>query len=132
MRPIRRFMNRTEVDESALAELIFYRHTAGENQISRHRYTCRWRSYAFCIRSGNVQKTSFCDPLNLLQNRAGEDQTSEQTALEVEDLLRSSVTSQLMGDVGVSVQLSGGVDSSLVLARLWCLSNQDDLLRCPA
>ena len=124
MRPIRRFMNRTEVDESALAELIFYRHTAGvKSNLKGIDMLAGGEVMRFSIRSGNVQKTSFCDPLNLLQNRAGEDQTSEQTALEVEDLLRSSVTSQLMGDVGVSVQLSGGVDSSLVLA-LGCGASQ--------
>ena len=69
MRPIRRFMNRTEVDESALAELIFYRHTAGvKSNLKGIDMLAGGEVMRFSIRSGNVQKTSFCDPLNLLQN----------------------------------------------------------------
>ena len=93
-----------KLNEKRLGEYLKYRYVLGENTLLN-----------------NVQKLSpgECIKYNLSSNTFNKETYSStkrdtDTSGDLESILRSSVKDHLMGDVEVGVQLSGGIDSSLV------------------
>lgn len=109
-RPLHR-LRRPEVDETALAELITFGWAAGK--LSNYRDIERVEGgtvVTVSLVDGGVTARRFNDPLATLH--PDPDVTEDM----VEQAIESSVAAHLVSDVGYTVQLSGGVDSSLVAA----------------
>ena len=114
MRPLAR-LRAPEVDERALAELITYRFAAG--RLSNLKGIDRVPGGTLIrISQSKVHEARFFDPLDTIRPDAtiGPEQALEQARAAVE----SSVQAHLESDVGYAMQLSGGVDSSLVTAMV--------------
>ena len=114
MRPLRRLIG-TEVDPEAMAELLLFRYAAGRHSnLKGIELIPGGTLVRLDLASGATSERRFCDVLETLQP---DDSISEQEALAlIEEALVKSVEDHLQSDVGYAVQLSGGIDSSLVTA----------------
>tara|TARA_Y100001934_G_scaffold250469_1_gene312789 strand:+ start:97 stop:1932 length:1836 start_codon:yes stop_codon:yes gene_type:complete len=100
------------VDEVALAELLTFGWAAGE--VSNYAGVRRLRggmSLTVDLASATVKERRYCDPLLTLEPR-------DVTEAQVEQALNESIGAHTVSDVGYSLQLSGGVDSSYIAARI--------------
>ncbi len=114
MRPLRRLVG-TEPDREAMAELLMFRYAAGRHSnlkgIELVPGGCAVR---LDLASGRIAERRFCDVLETFQP---DDAMSEKEAVAlIEGALVRSIEDHLQSDVGYAVQLSGGIDSSLVTA----------------
>jgi len=114
MRPLLRVVE-PEVDEAALAELLTFGWAAGV--LSNLRGIERVPGGTMLrlpLAGGPVTRRRFFDVLDTLRpvNRA----SAAETEAATRNALQSSVEAHLASDVGYTLQLSGGVDSSLVAA----------------
>lgn len=110
MRPLHR-LRRPEIDEAALAELVMFGWAAG--RLSNYRGIDRLPGGTLVevgLGDGTVRERTFSDPLETLKPERG---TSED---EVHAATEQSIRDHLVSDVGYGLQLSGGIDSSLVAA----------------
>jgi len=109
-RPLHRLRS-AAVDEAALAELITFGWAAG--RLSNYRGIDRLPGGTLVkvsLSDGGVVERKFCDPLETLV--PGDDIGKEEAWAAVEE----SIADHLVSDVGYTVQLSGGIDSSLIAA----------------
>ena len=122
MRPLRRLVG-TEPDPEAVAELLLFRFAAGRHSNLKGIELIPGGSLVrFELASGRYAERRFCDVLGTLEPDSS---MTEEGALEtIEAALIESLEAHLQSDVGYAVQLSGGVDSSLITA----LASE----RCPA
>jgi asparagine synthase (glutamine-hydrolysing) len=114
MRPMRSIC-RLEPDPEALPELLTYGWAAGRlSNLRRIERVPGGTVLTIGIGDGRVQSRRFADPLDTLQP----DPTMTPAAAETQarEALFASIRAHLASDVGYAVQLSGGVDSSLVAA----------------
>ncbi len=114
MRPFRR-LTRPEVDETALADLVTFGWAAG--RLSNLRHIDRLPGGTLVtldLGDGSLTERRYSDPLDTLNPDPGLDTAAADAlvAESVEDTLKA----HLVSDVGFSLQLSGGVDSSLLSA----------------
>jgi len=129
MRPLQRVMGTTLVDEAALAELLLFRFAAGElSNLSDVRLLQGGLIIKYNLNTGTSMQIRFADALSTIGTapgamavQDGHPDASNITPLEcqlnhVQSALNGSIKDHLASDVGYAVQLSGGVDSSLVLA----------------
>lgn len=101
----------SEVDESALPELLAFGWAAGG--LSNYRHIERIPGgtlISIDLVTGFHTRHRYCDPLNTL------DADGRSTVDEAHQSVRFSLKAHLMSDVGYSLQLSGGIDSSLLIA----------------
>ncbi|MEQ8284615.1 asparagine synthase (glutamine-hydrolyzing) [Thalassospira sp.] len=114
-RPLRRLINRSEIDANALSELLMHRFAAG--RLSNYRdidLLPGGRFARFRLDGSEWSETVFSDPLDTLNPS---EQLDEETVLaQCEEAISQSIKDHMQSDVGYALQLSGGVDSSLVLA----------------
>lgn len=113
--PLTRFVG-AEADAAALAELLMFRFAAG--RLSNYRGIERvpgGHVVRVSLTDGTVSEHRFCDPLQELHDPDPALSATEADEL-AEHAVRQSVIDHLQSDVGFCVQLSGGVDSSLVSA----------------
>ncbi|MEK9662181.1 MAG: asparagine synthase C-terminal domain-containing protein, partial [Alphaproteobacteria bacterium] len=114
VRPMRHFIDLAP-DPDALRELMNYRWAAG--RLSNYQGIERIPGgtvLKISLSDGVVSEKRFCDPLDTLSEESSIDR---QEALAIaEEALTDSVKAHLASDVGYTVQLSGGVDSSLIAA----------------
>jgi asparagine synthase (glutamine-hydrolysing) len=113
--PLTRFAG-AAADPAALAELLMFRFAAG--RLSNYRGVERvpgGHSVRVALAAGTVSEHRFCDPLAELRDPDPSLGAAEANAL-AEEAIRQSVVDHLQSDVGFCVQLSGGIDSSLVSA----------------
>lgn len=99
------------VDETALRELVAFGWAAG--RLSNYRnieMVPGGTIVTVSLSEGTRSESRYLDPLDLIR------QTKVATESDARAALQSSIRIHLTSDVGVSVQLSGGVDSSLVAA----------------
>jgi len=104
-------LKKPRVDEVALRELLIFGWAAG--RLSNYQDIQRLPGGTMVTVSlidGSVRERRFADPLDAM---TADETTSEEAAHEA---VESSIRSHLVSDVGYSLQLSGGVDSSLVAA----------------
>lgn len=114
MRPLRQFRP-AEVDPGAMAELLVFRFAAGRasnlRDIDRIPGGTLLR---LSLQDGSLVERRYCDPLDTLDAEPG--MTVDEAATAIHEALLHSVEDHLQSDVGFTLQLSGGVDSSLITA----------------
>ncbi len=104
-----------EVDERALAELITFGWAAGRlSNLKGIERVPGGTLVTVPLDGGAPRERRFCDPLATLVSAA--DIGSEAAEEQAHAALLDSVAAHLVSDVGYTVQLSGGVDSSLIAA----------------
>ena len=102
-------------DPAALAELITFRFAAGRlSNLAGIEKLPGGAVATLCLAGGRLSERRFADPLDSLAPDPTMDRGD--AAARAEAAVRASVTDHLQSDVGYTVQLSGGVDSSLVAA----------------
>jgi asparagine synthase (glutamine-hydrolysing) len=104
-----------EIDRSALAELLIFGWAAGtKSNLKRIERVPGGTVYKICLKTGTLTSRCFFDVLDLLGQEVS---LSNREIIEtVSRNFKASVKAHLMSDVGYALQLSGGVDSSLVAA----------------
>ena len=112
IRPLLRLVP-PRVDNAALSELITFGWAAG--RLSNYEDVERIPGGTLVtvqLATGEVRERRYCDPLDTLQPSATTDigELSE----KLEAAITESLSAHLASDVGYTVQLSGGVDSSLI------------------
>lgn len=107
-RPLRMFA-RDSVNSEALPELLVFRHSAHDSLFTRIRSLPGGHSLSGP--PNRLMQTAYADPLSLLHDN---DSPGEPNEFDIEQLIRHSVHMHARSDVGFAVQLSGGVDSSLI------------------
>ena len=114
MRPLTRFAA-PEPDPAALAELLTFGWAAGNlSNLKDIERVPGGTLLRIALADGAVQRRRFCDPLETF---AEDEPRSPADAVErAHAAFRKSVEDHLASDVGYTVQLSGGVDSSLITA----------------
>jgi asparagine synthase (glutamine-hydrolysing) len=114
MRPLTRLVA-PRVDEAALAELLTFNWAAGSlSNIKDIERVPGGTLLTIPLKGGPLKRRRFCDVLTTLA--PDETMSAEAAEVRIENALESSVRDHLMSDVGYTLQLSGGVDSSLVAA----------------
>ena len=114
MRPFARLVA-PEPDPDALAELLSFGWAAGSLSNLRHiERVPGGTALVIPLGGGDVKRRRFLDPLDSL--RPDENMTREQALDIATAAVEESVKAHLMSDVGYAIELSGGVDSSLIAA----------------
>jgi len=114
MRPIQRIVP-AEPDPAAIAELLTFNWAAGRLSNYKHIERVPGGSVVtVSLADGSVSERRFCDPLDTFETDDAID--AAEAEARAAEAIESSVTAHLASDVGYTVQLSGGVDSSLVTA----------------
>jgi asparagine synthase (glutamine-hydrolysing) len=115
MRPITRLIS-AEPDLEALPELLVFRFAADpKSNLTNIERIPGGHLVRLDIADGVASQHRFCDPLAELHKP--DDTISRDAAVTLaSDALTRSVVDHLQSDVGFCVQLSGGIDSSLVAA----------------
>jgi len=114
MRPLHR-LEPPRPDPAALAELLTFGWAAGRlSNIGGIDRVPGGTLVDIDLASGEARESRFCDPLDTIAPERG--MSREDAADLAGDALRRSVRDHLMSDVGFTLQLSGGVDSSLIAA----------------
>ncbi len=104
-----------KIDDKALAELLIFGWAAGtlSNLVDIERFP-KGEVIVLDLKSGQFKRKSFCDITQLLDH--GKSYSEQETEDKVSQAFEKSVKAHLMSDVGYALQLSGGVDSSMVAA----------------
>jgi len=114
MRPLTR-LTPPEADPAALAELLTFGWAAGSLSNLKHIERVPGGTLLrIALADGSLQRRRFCDPLDTFTE--DERVSPAEAVARTHDALRASVEAHLASDVGYTVQLSGGVDSSLITA----------------
>ncbi|MSP67942.1 MAG: asparagine synthase (glutamine-hydrolyzing) [Alphaproteobacteria bacterium] len=114
MRPLHR-LGPVAVDEAALAELLTFGFAAGRMGNLRGIDRVPGGTVLHIrLADGRVAERRFCDVLETIAPDEGADLARATAAAAA--ALAESIRAHLVSDVGYTVQLSGGVDSSLVVA----------------
>jgi asparagine synthase (glutamine-hydrolysing) len=114
MRPLTRIVA-PEPDPQALAELLTFGWAAGGlSNLKGIERVPGGTLLRVSLADGAVRRQRFCDPLDTF----GEETpvSADEAAERAHDALKASIEAHLASDVGYTVQLSGGVDSSLITA----------------
>lgn len=122
-----------EIDPHAVLAHLGYLWSPGERTIVRD-ISKVLPGQVLCVRNGRIEKKSFYYQLPINEQPLTE--TVEQTAVAVADAVRTAVKRQLVSDVPLGSFLSGGLDSSAIVAfaaeemrdkeRLQCFSIRVD------
>ncbi len=114
MRPLTRFAG-VAPDLRALAELLTFRFAAGRlSNLQNIEKVPAGTLIRISLDQGSYSESKFADPLSTFEP---DPSIGETEAREIaRDALRQSVRDHLQSDVGYALQLSGGIDSSLVAA----------------
>lgn len=114
-KPLRRLLGDAGPDEGALAELLMYRFAAGRySNVKGIELLPGGCAISYSLDTGDCRERRFCDPLATIDPDPSIDR--KQAIEMAEAAVSQSVETHMQSDVGYSIQLSGGVDSSLVLA----------------
>ena len=123
IRPLRRVIGQTEVDGEAFAELLLYRYAGGrKSNIKGIELLPGGTLATFHLRDTRYSERVFADRLDTIHPNPDIDRRQAEELIEAS--VTESVTRHMQSDVGYSVQFSGGVDSSVVLALAAMKSEQ--------
>ena len=107
-----RHITTLEPDPAALAELINYRWAAGRlSNFKNIESVPGGTMLTLSLVDGSVAEHQFCDPLETLEEQSMTEAQAEEAARAG---VLASIEAHLASDVGYTLQLSGGVDSSLI------------------
>jgi asparagine synthase (glutamine-hydrolysing) len=112
VRPLLRLVP-PRVNQAALSELITFGWAAG--RLSNYEDVERIPGGTLVtvqLASGQIQERRYCDPLDTLC--PDEAISAGEVSEKLEEAITNSLSAHLASDVGYSVQLSGGIDSSLI------------------
>ena len=113
IRPLMR-LGRVSVDTAALGELLEFGWAAGtKSNLNEIELIDPGTYKKLSLNDGTIKSVQYFNILDTFSNQ-NQHQSFEQVTNEVEAMIEESVTDHLMSDVGFAVQLSGGVDSSLI------------------
>ena len=116
MRPLLR-MGPVTPDSQALSELLEFTWAAGSlSNVNEISWVEPGTLVSVSLAGGAPVTRKFFDILNTLEPGTSPIQNEALAVGEIEESLRSSLRAHLTSDVGYTVQLSGGVDSSLLTA----------------
>ncbi|MEQ8667365.1 MAG: asparagine synthase (glutamine-hydrolyzing) [Rhodospirillales bacterium] len=114
MRPLSRLAP-VEIDERALAELMAFGWAAGSlSNLKGIERVEPGTLLRVSLRSGAIERTRFYDLTETLREKRSID--LDAAVEEADACIQDSLKAHLASDVGYTVQLSGGVDSSLLTA----------------
>lgn len=117
---------KAELNESKLDEYLVFRNNL-HNTLLKDVH-CIEPGYYFTYSPGNaISSTRYFD-INQYNRQPNNNNSFKDETEKLREVLKASVESQLMSDVKLGCQLSGGVDSSLVTALAKEIK-QDDLLK---
>ncbi|HCE45622.1 MAG TPA: asparagine synthase (glutamine-hydrolyzing) [Lentisphaeria bacterium] len=97
----------------SLKEYLVFRSLIGKNTLFKNVFNLK-EGHCMEFRNGRMVETEYFDLASTLKPDYGK--SFEQTCDEVESTLQESIRIHLRSDVELGVQLSGGVDSSLITA----------------
>ncbi len=101
-------------DKNKISEIIFFRYASGESTGYKNVFkVLPGYNYEINTQSLNIRKEKYFDISKSFKN-----ENKLNYIKSIENLLFKSINKHTQSDVGFSVQLSGGLDSSLVLACL--------------
>ncbi len=104
-----------EIDESALAELLTFAWAAGtKSNLKGIERVPGGTVYKICLNTGTVTSRCFLNILDLLGQETP--MTMDESVEQISGAIKTSLRAHLISDVGYALQLSGGVDSSVVAA----------------
>ncbi len=114
IRPLKRFID-ARPDPKAISELLIFKFAAGRlSNIQGIDKLPGGTIVTLNMSENSLVERRFCDPLDTLKE---DHALTEAEALEqASEAVKASVKAHLQSDVGYTVQLSGGVDSSLITA----------------
>ncbi len=115
IRPLRRLLGAARPDQAALGELLTFRFAGGNrSNIQGVEKVPGGTLLRISLTTGQTEQHRYLEVLDTLRPN---ERMAEDEALELaEDALVRSVRQHLESDVGYTLQLSGGVDSSLISA----------------
>lgn len=114
MRPFARLVS-PEPDPEALAELVTFGWAAGSLSNLKHiERVAGGTALTIPLDGGPISRRRYLDPLDTLA--PDESLTASQALEQATAAVADSIKAHLMSDVGYAIELSGGVDSSLVTA----------------
>lgn len=124
MRPLLRLGPATP-DVSALGELLHFGWAAGSvSNLQGIERVEPGTLLRISLADGTLNRTRYFNVIDTLRMPTSSDMTMAEAVEGVDELLDRSVRDHLMSDVGFSVQLSGGVDSSYIAARATAHSHE--------
>jgi asparagine synthase (glutamine-hydrolysing) len=125
-RPLRRLVG-TEIDPTSFYELLIYRHATGRTSNYKNIELIPGGTLiSIDLNNNTFLENKFFSIKDLFNNE--DSSIKEDNAIElVQDNLVNSITSHMNSDVGFSIQLSGGIDSSLITAISSKIRNHDKL-----
>jgi asparagine synthase (glutamine-hydrolysing) len=114
------------IDRDALSALIRYAWIPGPSTIYRNVYKLEPGSIMIVSATGDAAQRTYWSPREVAERCASnpfEGDLTEATA-ELDRLLRGSVRDRMISDVPLGALLSGGIDSSVVVALMQEMSSQ--------
>lgn len=116
MRPLLRLAT-ARPDEKAMAELIQYGWAAGTvSNVDGIDRLSPGSIVRVSLKDGTIEQERYFDLLDTIRPGTSSIKNQNEAIEYLEGILQESVQSHLISDVGYTVQLSGGVDSSLIAA----------------
>ena len=110
------------LDKSSMGEIIFFRFPSGEKTGCANVKKILPGTYLIInLSDSNVRKKTYFSIVDSIKNK----RKSENFEEDISSLLEQSIINHTQSDVGFSLQLSGGLDSSLISAILNKNLNQD-------
>lgn len=116
--PLKNFID-LQVDKESLSEILFFRYASGKSTGYKNIFKIpAGYNYSINIETLNVRRTQYFD-------LAGTFYKNKKMDLNlIESTLFKSINKHTQSDVGFSIQLSGGLDSSLLVSSLYKMSGR--------
>lgn len=113
---------RRDIDPAALSQYLSYEYIPSPRSIFRNIYKLE-PGFSMTVKSGKVTTRRYWD----LKFNTSKDFDENEARLRLLDLFRESVRKRLISDVPLGVFLSGGIDSSAVVAMMAELMDPKDI-----
>ncbi|MBN7795482.1 asparagine synthase (glutamine-hydrolyzing) [Parahaliea mediterranea] len=120
---LRRICDAGNLSEEALSSYLSFRYPIGDRTFFGQ-VKCLQPGYRLVVKKNKVEKVCYWDPLSFARGRL-DDKGERYYREHLARLIQSSVRYRLISDVAVGAYLSGGVDSSGVVATMAALSGSN-------
>ncbi len=109
---------RKEMDMSAVEQYFAFKYIAAPRTIFKNMLKLHQGNTITITLDGALQTHQYWDPLLIYSQRNEHEQSEQEYEKELEQLIDSSVQYRMISDVPVGAFLSGGIDSSVVVASM--------------